>query len=228
MNNKPLLDDLQLFCTVVRKSSFAASARELGVSNAYVSKRIALLEETLQVRLLHRTTRRISLTESGDIVHQWAQRILDDVVQMGEAVSSARAEPSGLLRLCTSSGFGRNRVGPALSALALRYPALEIELELLDRPVDLIGEGFHLDIRIGAVTEPNLISRRIGRNRRVLCAAPPTSPATAARTAWPTSPATAASSSANATSSSANGPCKARKARKSPESAAHSRPTMAK
>ncbi len=172
MNNKPLLDDLQLFCTVVRKGGFAATARELGVSNAYVSKRIALLEASLQTRLLHRTTRRVSLTEQGDIVHQWAQRILEDVEQMGEAVSSARAEPGGLLRICTSSGFGRNRVGPALSALAQRYPALEIELELLDRPVNLIDEGFHLDIRIGAVTEPNVISRRIAHNRRVLCAAP--------------------------------------------------------
>lgn len=172
MNNKPLLDDLQLFCTIVRHASFAATARELGVSNAYVSKRIALLEASLQIRLLHRTTRRVSLTEQGAIVHQWAQRILEDVEQMGEAVSSARAEPAGLLRICTSSGFGRNRVGPALSALALRYPALEIELELLDRPVNLIDEGFHLDIRIGAVSEPNVISRRIARNRRVLCAAP--------------------------------------------------------
>ncbi len=172
MNNKPLLDDLQLFCTIVRHGSFAASARERGVSNAYVSKRIAILEASLQTRLLHRTTRRVSLTEQGDIVHQWAQRILEDVEQMGEAVSSARSEPDGLLRICTSSGFGRNRVGPALSALARRYPALEIELELLDRPVNLIDEGFHLDIRIGAVSEPNVISRRIARNRRVLCAAP--------------------------------------------------------
>ena len=172
MNNKPLLDDLQLFSTIVRKGGFAATARELGVSNAYVSKRIAILEASLQTRLLHRTTRRVSLTEQGDIVHQWAQRILEDVEQMGEAVSSARAEPGGLLRICTSSGFGRNRVGPALSALAQRYPALEIELELLDRPVNLIDEGFHLDIRIGAVSEPNVISRRIARNRRVLCAAP--------------------------------------------------------
>jgi len=172
VNNKPLLDDLQLFCAIVRHGSFAATARERGVSNAYVSKRIAILEASLQTRLLHRTTRRVSLTEQGDIVHQWAQRILEDVEQMGEAVSSARAEPGGLLRICTSSGFGRNRVGPALSALAQRYPALEIELELLDRPVNLIDEGFHLDIRIGAVSEPNVISRRIARNRRVLCAAP--------------------------------------------------------
>lgn len=172
MNNQPLLADLQLFCAVVRSGGFAAAARELGASNAYVSKRIALLEASLQARLLHRTTRRIRLSEQGVVVHQWAQRILDDVAQMGEAVSSTRAEPAGLLRLCTSSGFGRNRVGPALSALALRYPALEIEFELLDRPVDLIDEGFHLDIRIGAVSEPDVISRRIAGNRRVLCAAP--------------------------------------------------------
>ncbi|MDB5763864.1 MAG: LysR family transcriptional regulator [Herminiimonas sp.] len=170
MNNPPLLEDLRLFCTVVRKHSFAASALELGVSKAFVSKRIALLEAALQVRLLHRTTRSVSVTENGDIVHQWALRILEDVDQMTEAVSTARISPHGLLRICTSSGFGRNRVSPAISALALRYPSLEIQLELLDRPVDLVGEGFHLDIRIGDVREPNLIARRIAPNARVLCA----------------------------------------------------------
>ena len=172
MNNKPLLEDLRLFCTVVRNQGFAASARELGASNAYVSKRIALLEDSLQVRLLHRTTRSVSLTEQGDIVHQWAQRILEDVDQMGEALTQVRTAPTGLLRVCTSSGFGRNHLGPALSALARRYPGLEIQLELLDRPVALIEEGFQLDVRVGEVREPHLISRRIARNRRVLCAAP--------------------------------------------------------
>lgn len=172
MNNKPLLEDLRLYCTVVRRRGFAASARELGVSNAYVSKRIALLEDALGARLLHRTTRSVSLTEQGEVVLQWAQRIVDDVDRLAEAVSAEKMAPAGLLRVCTSSGFGRNRVGPALAALAERYPALEIQLELLDRPVDLIGEGFQLDIRIGAVREPDLISRRIARNERVLCAAP--------------------------------------------------------
>lgn len=172
MNDKPLLEDLRLFCTVVRNQGFAASARELGASNAYVSKRIALLEDSLQVRLLHRTTRSVSLTEQGDIVHQWAQRILEDVDQMGEALTQVRTAPTGLLRVCTSSGFGRNHLGPALSALAKCYPGLQIRLELLDRPVDLIEEGFQLDIRVGAGREPHLISRRIARNRRVLCASP--------------------------------------------------------
>ncbi|MBB3223768.1 LysR family transcriptional regulator [Pseudoduganella umbonata] len=168
----PELDDLQLFCTVVRLKNFAAAARALGMSNAFVSKRIGMLEEALGVRLLHRTTRTLALTEQGQVVHGWALRIVDDVEQMGEAVSTEKIAPAGLLRLCTSSGFGRNRVSPALSALAKRYPALEIQLELLDRSVDLIGEDFHLDIRVGQAHEPHLISRRLARNARVLCAAP--------------------------------------------------------
>jgi LysR family transcriptional activator of dmlA len=173
VNNSPLLlEDLRLFCVVVRKQSFVATAQELGVSNALVSKRIAVLEKTLQVRLLHRTTRKVSLTEHGDVVHQWALRILEDVDQLGEAISQKGSAPRGLLRLCTSSGFGRNRVAPAVSALALAYPDLEVQLELLDRPVDLIAEGFHLDIRVGQVQEPHLIARRIAPNTRVLCAAP--------------------------------------------------------
>lgn len=172
MNNRPLLEDLRLFCAVVRTQAFAAVAREQGLSKAVVSKRINLLEQALQVKLLHRTTRRLSVTEQGEIVHQRALRVLDEVDQMTEAITSYRVEPSGVLRLCSSSGFGRGRLAPALSALALRYPKLELQLELLDRPVDLVGEGFALDIRIGTVTEPNLISRRIANNSRVLCAAP--------------------------------------------------------
>lgn len=172
MNIKPHLEDLRLFCIVVRNHSFAASARELGVSKAVVSKRMALLEEAVQARLLHRTTRSVTLTGQGEIVHQWAQRILEDVEQMGEAISQEKAAPAGLLRICSSSGFGRKRLAPAVSALARQYPALEIQVELLDRPVDLVGEGFQLDIRVGEVREGNVISRRIARNRRILCAAP--------------------------------------------------------
>lgn len=168
----PLLEDLRLFCVVVRKQSFAASALELGVSNALVSKRIAILEKTLQLRLLHRTTRKVSLTDHGSVVHLWAQRIIEDVDQLGEAISRKGTSPRGLLRLCTSSGFGRNRVAPAISALALAYPELEVQLELLDRPVDLLAEGFHLDIRVGEVREENLIARRIAANARILCASP--------------------------------------------------------
>ena len=115
MNVKPQLEDLRLFCVVVRNRSFAATSRELGLSKAAVSKRIALLEEALHERLLHRTTRSISLTAQGEIVHQWAQRILEDVDLMGDALSQEKAAPRGLLRICSSTGFGRSRLAPALS-----------------------------------------------------------------------------------------------------------------
>jgi LysR family transcriptional activator of dmlA len=164
------MEDLRLFCMVVHKQSFAASALEMGVSKALISKRIAVLESMLQARLLHRTTRKVSATESGHIVYQWAQRILEDAEQMAEAISSSKIVPRGLLRVCTSSGFGRNHVSRAVSAMAQRYPELEFQLELLDRPVDLVREGFDLDIRIGAVHEESLITKLIARNARVLCA----------------------------------------------------------
>lgn len=172
MKNTPLLEDLRLFCLVAHKASFAATALELGISKAVVSKRIGMLEDALQTRLLHRTTRRVSVTDHGDIVRLWAQRILEDVAQMGDAVAQSKLQPQGMLRICSSSGFGRNRLGPALSALARQYPQLNIQVELLDRPVDLLGEGFDLDIRVGVVHEPDLIAHRIASNQRVLCAAP--------------------------------------------------------
>ena len=172
MNIRPQLEDLRLFCVVARNRSFAGTARELGISKAVVSKRIALLEAAVQERLFHRTTRNVLLTAQGEIVHQWAQRILEDVDLMGEAISREKAAPSGLLRICSSTGFGRSRLAPALSALARRFPQLEIQVELFDRLVDLVDEGFQLDIRIGQVREGNVIKRRIARNRRVLCASP--------------------------------------------------------
>ncbi len=172
MNINPELDDLRLFCVVARHRSFAETARELGVSKAVVSKRIALLEAAVHERLFHRSTRNVSLTAQGEIVHQWAQRILEDVDLMGEAISREKAAPSGLLRICSSTGFGRSRLAPALSALAWRHPQLEIQVELFDRLVDLVEEGFQLDIRLGHVREGNVIKRRIARNRRVLCASP--------------------------------------------------------
>lgn len=172
MNIKPQLEDLRLFCVVARNRSFAATARELGLSKAVVSKRIALLEAAIMEQLFHRTTRSVQLTAQGEIVHLWAQRILEDVDLMGEAISREKAAPSGLLRICSSTGFGRNRLAPALSELARRFPQLEIQVELFDRPVDLVDEGFQLDIRIGAVREGNVIKRQIARNRRVLCASP--------------------------------------------------------
>ncbi|MDH4563768.1 LysR substrate-binding domain-containing protein [Pseudomonas sp. BN411] len=172
MNSLPNLEDLRVFVLVARRSSFAAAASEMGTSPAFVSKRIRLLEESLGVRLLHRTTRRVAVSEDGERVYRWAQTIFDAVERMTDEVSELHQEPRGQLRIVSSFGLGRRLVAPALSALSERYPALDIRLDLFDRLVDLIDEGFDLDIRIGDNIAPNLIAKPLAENSRILCAAP--------------------------------------------------------
>ncbi len=171
-NNDPFLRDLRLFCTVARRASFIAAANETGISPAHVSKRIAMLEAMLGARLFHRTTRRVSVTAEGESAFAWAQKILEDVDGMLEAVGATGGEPRGLLRISTSVRLGRRHVAPVLSLLRQQHPGLEAWLELLDRRVDLIGESFDLDIRVGEVEEPHLIASKIATGSRVLCAAP--------------------------------------------------------
>jgi LysR family transcriptional activator of dmlA len=168
----PLPEDLRVFLTVIRKSGFAAAADELGLSPAYVSKRIQILENTLATRLLHRTSRRVSLTEDGERVQRWAVRILEDFQLLHDELSEAHSTPRGRLHLCSSFGFGRNHVAPAVSRLAELYPDLEIRLDLFDRVVDIVSEGFDLEIRVGDDIPGQHIGRRLVTNRRVLCAAP--------------------------------------------------------
>lgn len=172
MNNLPLLIDLRVFILVARRAGFAAAAEELGVSPAFVSKRVSLLEQTLNVMLLHRTTRRVTITEEGERIYEWAQRILQDVDEMMDELSDVRQVPQGTLRIISSFGFGRRVVAPALSALALQYPQLELRFDVQDRLVDLVNEGVDLDIRVGDDIAPNLIARQLAANHRVLCASP--------------------------------------------------------
>lgn len=172
MNNLPLLNDLRVFMLVARRAGFAAAAEELGVSPAFVSKRVSLLEQTLNVQLLHRTTRRVAITEEGERIYEWGLRILQDVDQMMDELSDARQVPQGTLRIISSFGFGRRVVAPALSELARSYPQLEIRFDVADRLVDLANEGVDLDIRVGDDIAPNLIARQLATNHRILCASP--------------------------------------------------------
>ena len=171
-DSAPLPEDLRVFLTVVRKRGFAAAAEELGVSPAYVSKRIQILETTLGSRLLHRTSRRVALTDDGERVQRWAVRILDDVQQLHDELSDAHSAPRGRLHVCSSFGFGRNHVAPAISLLARQYPELEIRLDIFDRVVNIVHEGFDLEIRVGDDVPGQHIGRRLVTNNRVLCAAP--------------------------------------------------------
>ncbi|AMH43641.1 MULTISPECIES: LysR substrate-binding domain-containing protein [Burkholderiaceae] len=168
----PNLDDLRVFCTVARKSSFSGAAEALSVSAAYVSKRVGVLEADLGTRLLHRSTRRVAITEAGERVYAWAEKILDDVDQLVEDVSTTRRVPRGTLRVSSSFGFGRHIVAPALARLSDKHPQLSVRLDLFDRLVDVAGEGFDLDIRIGDEIAAHLIAKRLASNHRVLCASP--------------------------------------------------------
>ncbi|HEF5153531.1 LysR family transcriptional regulator [Burkholderia multivorans] len=168
----PELGDLRVFCMVARKASFSAAADALAMSSSYVSKRVGMLETSLGIRLLHRSTRRVSVTDAGERVYAWAEKILDDVEHLVEDVSSTRRVPRGTLRVSSSFGFGRNVVAPALAELSDRHPQLNVRLELFDRIVDVAAEGFDVDIRIGDEIAGHLIAKQLATNHRVLCASP--------------------------------------------------------
>ena len=171
-NNDGFLRDLQLFCTVARRASFITASTEMGISPSHVSKRIALLEKSLGVKLFLRTTRRVSVTSDGEAAFQWAQKILDDVQGMSDAFAGLKSDPRGVIRISTSLRLGRDHVSPILMLLRQRYAALEIWLELLDRRVDLVGENFDIDVRVGNIQEPHLIAHKIVDSARILCASP--------------------------------------------------------
>ncbi|MDD0815254.1 LysR family transcriptional regulator [Curvibacter sp. HBC28] len=165
------LVDLQVFCQAARRASFAQAALDLGISGAYVTKRIAHLEKALGVRLFHRSTRRVVISEAGEAAYTWARRVLDSAAEWGDQTHSEPA-PSGSLRVSASLRLGRQHLSPILALLGERYPQLDIWLELLDRPVDLLEEGIDIDVRMGEVQEPHLIAHPVKSNVRVLCAAP--------------------------------------------------------
>ena len=165
-------EDLRVFVTVVRKGGFAAAAEELGMSPAYVSKRIGVLEDLLGVRLFQRTTRRVVITADGEQVYARAQAILEQLDELVDEVSERRRAPSGMLRICSSFGFGRKLVAPAIAQLAASHPGMQIRFEVFDRMVDIVAEGFDLDVRVGDEIAPQLIARRLRPNGRILCAAP--------------------------------------------------------
>ena len=172
MKNPPQNEDFRVFIVAARKGSFSAAAEELGASSAYVSKRIRLLEESLGVRLFHRTTRHMAITEEGEVVLRSAVQILDSVDELLQQVSATRTKLRGLLRISSSFGFGRNVVAPMVHDMVVANPGLQARLEVFDRIVDVASEGFDLDVRVGDDIAPHLVARRLASNHRVLLAAP--------------------------------------------------------
>lgn len=172
MNPRVDLNDLRVFHIVAQKASFAAAADALSVSAAYVSKRIRMLETALDAPLLYRSTRRVAMTEAGERLYRWAEKVLDDMDQLVDDVSGVKRTPRGMLRISSSFGFGRHVVAPVLARFIEAHPQLDLRLDLFDRLVDVAAEGYDLDIRIGDDIAPHLIARRLATNHRILCASP--------------------------------------------------------
>lgn len=164
--------DLSFFHLLANQGSLAATARELGVTPPAVSKRLTALEARLGVRLINRTTRSMSLTAEGELYFSHAARILTQIDEVEQLVSSSRATPKGLIRVNASLGFGRRYIGPALAAFFSRYPEVQIQLEISDHPLDLATHGFDLGIRFGTLPDAAFHARKIASNRRLLCASP--------------------------------------------------------
>lgn len=172
MTSELLLSDLRVFAAIVQAGSFTRTASHLGVSPAFVTKRIGVLEAHLGVKLFHRNTRRVALSEDGDILYVTARRMMAEVDALRETLSANRKEPSGVLRVAASPHLGLARIAPVLSLLTQRFSRVDIWLELADRTVDLVEEGYDIDIRVGEPPQQDLIGHRLATGARILCAAP--------------------------------------------------------
>lgn len=164
--------ELEFFVLLARHGSLSAAARALDITPPAATMRLAAIEERLGVRLVNRTTRSISLTSEGELYLLHAARLLEELREMDEIVTSSRQAPRGLLRVNATLGFGRTTIAPLVSAFAARYPDVEVQLEVTDRPIDLVEAGYDLAIRFGELPDSRVHARRIMSNRRLLCASP--------------------------------------------------------
>src|SRR5450830_1333565 len=197
--------EMAFFVLLAKLGSLSATARELGITPPAVSKRLQLMEQRLGVRLLNRSTRRISLTGDGESYLQQARQILDDIRAMEESLASGSAEPRGLLRVNATLGFGRTVIAPLLSQFALRHPQLEVQLQLTDSPINLVEQAY--DLASASATCPTRAFPRARSCRTgVSCALrPPTCRRTARRKRPTNWRGTAASCTGRTTTPTASG-----------------------
>jgi DNA-binding transcriptional LysR family regulator len=160
------------FVRVVESGSFARAAERLDVSVSSVSRQIADLEAHLDARLLNRTTRRLSLTESGRMFHERCVQLLADLDEAEQSANAGTVRPRGTLRLTCGVAFGTRHLAPAVAAFTARYPDMRLDVELSDRAVDLVEEGFDAAVRIGGIGSQNVVGRKVGTTHFVCCAAP--------------------------------------------------------
>jgi DNA-binding transcriptional LysR family regulator len=166
------LSAIQVFAQVVESGSFAKAAERLGLSTSATSRHVADLEGHLQTRLLNRTTRRVSLTESGRAFYERAVQLLADLEEAEQEAARAAVVPRGTIRLTTSVNFGVRHLAPAIAEFLARHAEVRFDVSLSDRVIDLIEEGFDLAVRVGTTGSENVVARKLGETRLVPCASP--------------------------------------------------------
>lgn len=168
-----LFDGMVIFVQVVKSGSFTLAANISGHSTSYISKEVNKLEDRLGVRLLHRTTRSLSLTPEGELYFQLCQQIIEDAEQAENAITGKQGEPHGLLRISCPIAYGLSNLSPVLSKFTEEYPKIRLELDLNDRKIDLISDGFDVVIRATMhLEDSSLISRRITQSEALVLASP--------------------------------------------------------
>lgn len=166
------LVSMGVFARVVESGSLSAVGRDLTLSPAAVGNHIRSLEDWLGARLLHRTTRRLALTEAGEIFLERVHRILDETEEAKRAAIELQGTPRGVLRITVPITFGMHKLGPVIADYLVANPQMQIDLTLSDRTVDLLEEGYDVAIRIGNLVDSSLIARRLADMPLILCASP--------------------------------------------------------
>jgi DNA-binding transcriptional LysR family regulator len=166
------LSSMAVFAKVVEAQSFTAAAAALGMSKSAVSKHVSRLEDRLGARLLNRTTRRLSLTETGRAFYDRCARVVAEAEEAEEAVTRLQSEPRGTLKVNAPMSFGALHIAPAIPDFLARHPDLKIDMTLNDRFVDLVEEGYDVAIRIAKLADSSLIARRLCADRRLVVASP--------------------------------------------------------
>lgn len=166
------ISQVGLFLEVVNHQSFTGAARKLGLTGPALSKQVQNLEDKLGVKLLHRTTRQVSLTEEGALYADRARQALDDLNEAERRIQDLKDNPSGTLRISVPTTFGSDYLTQTIAEFASTYPDVQMEVDFDDRPVDIIGEGYDVAVRIGALEDSSLIARKIAPCPILMVAAP--------------------------------------------------------
>ena len=163
---------IPVFTAVVELGSFSQASRKLGVTKSAVSKKISSLEAHLGVKLIQRTTRKLSLTEAGEQYYSYIHRAKTLVNEGEDAISSLQGTPSGHLKVSVPMVFGQLHIAPLLSEFLIRFPNIKLSLSMDDKVVDLVQDGLDMVLRIGELSDSNLVARKLSRCRSVLCGSP--------------------------------------------------------